>query len=139
MADIIRLEGVLTLGPNEVCEGGFHSSVVKEPLRTSPEPKSSVVNSGLPSVNFNSPNAFQTLGGVGAGQAVTQGDTLYIKSQNPVLVRVTFYNPIVPSAPTVSIFPLCGRMWLEVPQASYLYLLEVQGVGQIVYLVSGQQ
>jgi hypothetical protein len=133
VAKFIRIDGALTVGPPEVSECGFNSVVLKEPLHTTPDPKSSVVDSGMPTVNVNSPSSFVTL----PTSQVTQGDTLYVKSQNPVLARVTFYNPIVPSAPTVSVFPLCGRMLMEIPQASYLYLLEVQGVGQIVYLVSG--
>ena len=135
----LTLQGSLTVSPPSVSETTFPGSVSDTLLSTTPSPKPSAVCSGIKSRNINSPSTFATLTGVGVGDDVSQGDTLYFKCRSPMVLRVTTANPILPGSPLVSLLPICGTIVWEVPQSSYITLLEVQGVGQAEYLVSGQQ
>jgi len=139
---LIRVTGSLTVGPPCACDGGdtsYGNGVSNIGLNLFPCPKSSQVDTGVNRRMINSPTTFVTLSGVGADDNVTQGDTLFVRCVSPVLLRVTFYNPNLPMSPWVSVIPLQGMILVEPPQNSYIMMLEVQGVGQIEYLVSGQQ
>jgi len=136
---VLVLAGSIVVGPAVVSETAFPGAVSTVQLDTTPDQKNSACNSGVKNRTINTPNAFITLSGVGPTDDVTQGDTLYFRSRSPVSVRLTFNNPLVPMSPTVSVIPVNGTLILEAPQSQYLTLLEVQGSGQIEYLVSGQQ
>lgn len=133
------LSGSLTAGPAIVTDTTFPGAVSTVSLTSTPEPKPSQVCSGVKARNVNSPNAFIALSGVGPTDDVTQGDTLYFRCRSPMQIRVTFANPLVPMSPLVSVLPVNGTVLLEVPQNQYITLVEVQGVGQVEYLASGQQ
>jgi hypothetical protein len=136
---IIRLRGMLGIGPICACDGDvFPGATAQVSLETTPCQKSSQVDSGIQKRNLNSPGGYVTLTGVGSSDTVTQGDTLYVRTQSPCLIRVTFFNPVVPMSPIVSIIPLQGTMFIEPPASYYVSLLEAQGVGFVEYLVSGQ-
>lgn len=135
----LSLQGSITIGPQTVQETTFPGAVSTVLLSTTPNPKPSAVDSGIKSRNINSPNAFIALSGVGTNDDVTQADTLYFKCRSPLFIRLTTANPLVPMSPLVSVIPVAGTVVMEFPQANYLLLLEVQGVGQAEYLVSGQQ
>lgn len=135
----LQLNGSLVVAPPMVTDTTFPESTSTISLTCTPSPKPSQVCSGAKQRNANSPNAFITLSGVGPADDVTQADTLYFRCRSPMQIRLTFYNPINPSAPVVSVTPVNGTYFAEYPQNQYLTLLEVQGSGQIEYLASGQQ
>jgi len=134
-----KLQGSFVVGPTVVTDSSFPNGVSTATLATTPDPKPSQVDSGLKVRNLNSPNAYVALSGVGVTDDVTNGDTFYFRCRSPVLLRLTFYNPLQPGSPVVSVIPVMGTHVCEYPQDRYLTLVEVQGSGQIEYLVSGQQ
>jgi hypothetical protein len=88
-------------------------------------------------VDVNSPApAFQALDGVGAGQSVTQGNTLYLRTTAPMTMRFTFADPMG-GPDIVSLVPVQGLLIWEGSALGYLKLIEAQGVGGIEYFVSG--
>lgn len=136
----LRLSGQIEIGPACASEcGTFPGASAQVPLGTTPCQKASQVNSGFNRCNLNSPNGYTTLRGVGATDNVTQGDTVYVRTQSPCMIRATFYDPAAPGVPIVSVFPLQGTFLIEPPQSMYLSLLEAKGIGLVEYLVSGQQ
>lgn len=137
---VIRISGQIDVGPACASDcGTFPGATAQVALGTTPCQKASQVDSGFNRRNLNSPNAYATLSGVGANDNVTQGDTVYVRTQSPCMIRATFYNPAQPNSPIVSEFPLQGTFLIEPPQGQYLSLLEAKGVGLVEYLVSGQQ
>lgn len=136
----LMLQGSITVGPAVVTETTFPGAVSQVSLSPMPSPKPSQVDTGIKTRNVNSSNAYVALSGAGTGDDVTQGDTLYLRTRSPMLLRLTWNNPLQPGSPTVLAgIPIQGTKFEEYPSDRYLMLIEVQGVGQIEYLVSGQQ
>jgi hypothetical protein len=98
--------------------------------------KSFGCGTGVVRRTVNSPAAYLTLDGVGETATVTQGDFLYFKSDGLMLLRLTQDDGA--GSTTVQVVPVHGLVVLEFPSSRALELLEVQGTGQIEYLVTGQ-
>lgn len=136
MSQII-LDGTLTVAPpgSGVC--GFPNGAVSIPLGLSPSPKQSVVRSGPDVRQVSSPSAYVQLTGVGSSDAVTRGNTVYLKTNSPFMVRATFDN--TPDADIEAEFPVSGVWVLESGDTKYLKKVEVKGSGSVEFLVSGNQ
>lgn len=81
---------------------------------------------------MNSPSTYVALDGVGTNNTVPKGDTLYMRTQVPFKVRLTFAD-----ASVITNLPLQGLFILELDPANMLTLLEAEGAGQIEWFVSG--
>jgi hypothetical protein len=133
---IIQVTGTVFVGPQSSGSGVFPAGSVNTPFETTPNPKISQVSSQN-ELRVQSPSAFQQLSGLGAGWTVTKADTLYLRSDAPVILRLTQANPSGP--PTVQTVAIQGLFISEFPQVNALILIEVQGSAGIEYVISGQQ
>lgn len=139
---LLSLTGKLVESPPTACDypSPVPSAVTTVPFTLNCNPKSSNVSTGAKTRNVLSPAAFVQLSGVGAGDDVTQADTVYARVKSGLFqLRVTYNNP--PGSPIVSVLPFAGLIILE-PDAGngyYVTKLEVQGTGVIEYFASGQQ
>lgn len=133
----ISLTGEVSVQPDVVSDTTFPGAVKSAQLSSTPTVKSSTVDSGIAKRLINSPNAFLALSGVGTNDDVTRGDTLYIKSNSPIQVRLTFAQ--ISGGDLVSTVPLFGTCILEIPSDQYLKTIEAKGAGTIEYLISGSQ
>jgi len=131
------LDGSLTLGPATQSDGAFPAATVNEPLFSTPNPKLFNAATGIVPRQLNSPGSYQALSGAGATDTVAKGDTLYFKTNAPILVRATFADP-GGGGDIVSIVPVYGTVLIELNPLGYLKLLEAKGVATIVYMVAGQ-
>lgn len=133
------LSGNLYVQPSDA-SGAFPAGATSIPLALSPSPKSLTVDSGVVKRNVASPAAFVALSGVGASDAVTQGSFLYVRTNAPMQLRMTFNNPA--GGVTTAVVPVGssiggGLLVLEFDPTRYLTLLEAEGIGTIEYLVGG--
>jgi hypothetical protein len=135
MAYVVTLQGSLFAGQPQASGTGFPSGMVNIGFELTP-PNKVATCSMYQTPNLNSPSSFATLPGVGDGGTVTQGTFLYLKTANPMEVRVTQHSD---SGDVVSTLYVEGVYVQEFPVGNYLKLLEAQGVGTIEYFVSGNQ
>lgn len=133
----LRITGSLTCGPAIVTDNTFPAGSSTTEFTSTPSPKPSAVDTGLPTRQVNSPSSYTTLTGVGDTDTVTKADTLYLRTVSPMLVRLTFAQTGGPDL--ASEVPVHGLLLVEVPTAQYLKLVEVKGAGAVEYLASGQQ
>lgn len=139
----VTLLGTLTAGPQGSCEGGFPAGLLQVNFGLS----GSCPGAGTKpmakkiwtSTDVNSPSpAYAALDGVGTGESVTQGNTIYLRTTSQMKIRATFADP-AGGPDIVSIIPHQGLWIQEFPNNGYLKLLEAQGVGGVEYFVSGNQ
>ena len=140
MSGQVSFGGNLVIGQVGVCEGaGFPAAVFSIPVQLgggagcAGSKPASVKTYGTSQVN--SPVAFVTLPGVGAGQPVTKGNFLYLRTAVKMDIRLT----MVGTPDTVSVLNVQGILVMEFPDANTLKLLEAQGVGTIEYAVTGNE
>jgi len=134
----IVITGSVVVGPaSPVSDGAFPSSIDTVQLASTPNPKQSQVCSGTISrfLNVASPS-WATLSGVGAADTVTRADTLYLRCNSPIKVRLTQADKDG-GADIVSIVEVHGVLLQEFPQNGCLKLLEAQGSATLEYFVSG--
>ncbi len=74
------------------------------------------------------------LSGVGASDTVTQGNFLYVRTKNPMLLRLTVNTsgPVV-----IADIPVRGIFMLEFDETHPLVLLEIKGAGTVEWYISG--
>lgn len=135
---VLKIDGTVTAGPESSGGSAFPSSSDQMQLQSTPNPKPMQACTGTIARNFNSPNAFTTLTGVGASDTVTRGDTLAFRCNAPMKLQMTFADPDG-GADIVSVIPVYGMNVMEFPSNGYLKLLQLKGSGPIEYLVSGLQ
>lgn len=131
MGNTVNLSGAIVAGPlgaGDCVPNGAYTA----PLSASKS--AAAMMSGAPTVN--SPSAFVTLPGVGAGGLVTRGDFLFVRSQSKIILRLTTVGD---SGDVLSVIYLQGTFIQQFPDSNYLKLLEAQGVGAIEFLVTGNQ
>lgn len=119
---------------------GFPQAIFSTQLATTPNPKPFSAASGVLTrrVAQVAPG-FLELTGVGPDDSVVRGDTLYLRSDAQVLLRLSQTDPLNPSGPAlVRELYVSGLCVLEFPPASPLVLLEVQGSATLEYLITGQ-
>lgn len=137
----LAISGTVLGGPVTVGAAyGFPQSLFTTQLATTPNPKPFSAASGVLTrrVSTVSPS-FATLTGVGANDTVQRGDTLYLRSDSQLLLRLSQLDPLNPTGPAlVREVYVQGLFIVEFPQSSPLVLLEAQGSATIEYLVTGQ-
>lgn len=141
MSNSIQIVGTVTLGPpGGVCEGSFPGASLQMqfgigagcgPCSGLPAPVSAY---GTPYIN--SPGSYVALPGIGAGGLVAKVNTLYMKTQALLLLRLTF---LVPSSSNLVVadIPLNGPWVQTFPDSHELVLLEVKGTANIEFLATG--
>jgi hypothetical protein len=139
MSSYISLTGSIQVAPQTVTDPSttYPLAVSSSQLTLAPAAKPANVTTGFQSANVNSPAAFVPLAGVGALAAVTQGNTLYLRSRQLMQVQLTFNNPA--GGTTVAVVPVNGTTIMEIDPTSYLVGIAVQGVGLVEWLVTGNQ
>jgi hypothetical protein len=133
----INLSGSMIGGPPA---GGdtFPGSTFSVPLLLRSNPKGFNVATGVLQRQISTAvGVYATLSGVGATDTVTKCDTLYLKSNSGLLVRLTSDDGTGVSV--VAVIPVSGVALLEFDSSKYLKLIEVSGSGLIEYFASGQQ
>lgn len=132
------LTGNLTAGPTAVTEGVFPSmrADVQLAFIDGSQGKSAERMTGVLSRQINSPSAYVPLQGVGPTDTVTQGNTLYLKSNAPVNIRITQDD----GSGGTDVTEMLGVHGLVVREFSTIYpleLVEIQGSATIEYFFSG--
>jgi hypothetical protein len=133
MSNVVTVKGTLLAGPPKSSCNGFPSGLVNAAFELTPPNKVAAV-SCYGSPNVNSPSSFVELDGVGAGNTVTQGTFLYIRTVGAMTIRITQGSG---GGAVVSTLNVQGLYMQEFPAGTPLTLLEAQGVGVIEYFVSG--
>lgn len=132
----INVSGVVEGGPENAGSATFPAATFTSPLALlASAGKQFGVATGVLTRTLNSPSAYVTLDGVGPSATVTQGDTLYLKTDGQMQLRLT--NDDGAGGTTQAVVPVHGLVVLEFPSTKALELLEAQGSGKIEYLVSG--
>lgn len=134
---LLTLTGSLQEQPNTLNDGAFPSGVSSLPftLNTGASPKCANASTGIQHTTVSSPNSYVTLAGVGPTSTVVQGDTLYLRTTSPMLVRLTFKTS---GADLVSVVPVQGLLMIESSADQYVKLIEVQGSGVVEWFASGK-
>jgi hypothetical protein len=130
----INVTGALVAGPPASGEV-FPGASSNIPLSLASNPKIAGVMTGCLTRLIASPGGFVTLSGVGATDTVTHGDTLYLKCDAELSVRLTQDDGL--GGNVVSTLFLSGANLLEFSPTKFLKLLEVKGTATIEYFVSG--
>jgi hypothetical protein len=136
----LAISGTVLGGPVTIGAAyGFPQSLFTTQLATTPNPKPFSAASGVLTrrVSTVSPS-FAVLTGVGATDTVQRGDTLYLRSDAQLLLRISQLDPLNPATTLVRLVYVQGLFIVEFPQSSPLVLLESQGSATIEYLVTGQ-
>lgn len=134
----IVIAGTMIAGP-PVVGGVFPSSIYTTQLALSQVPKPFSKASGvMQSTVQTAAPAFEPLQGVGPTDRVRQGDTLYLRCDAPILLRVSTVDPLAPlGPPIVELNPVAGLYIREFPLGQRLVLLEAQGSATIEYAITG--
>lgn len=132
---VLKVSGTLSAGPASVSEGGFPSLTSGCPLSllAGTAGKTYGAGTGIQSQNVNSAGAFVALvlGGVATGTA------LYFKCAGPMQLELTMADTPANLVSVIHVQGLVGP--IEFPQSHELLGLRVKGVGQIEYMVVGNQ
>jgi len=132
----LNLSGSLIGGPPTGGET-FPAASFTVPLRLRTDPKGFNAATGVLTQQISTAvGVYATLAPIGSGGVVTKADTLYFKSNGPVLVRITTDDGVGGSV--VAIVPCDGLMMLEPGSLKYIKLVEVSGNALIEYFASGQ-
>lgn len=131
----LTLEGTLTIGPPCAveCCGGVDGAETTLPICVK---KPAAVSAGPISRSVASPNAFIPLSGVGATDAVTQGDMLYVMTDSPMVLRLTCDDGAGGTS-VQTVDDVHGLFLRQFSASKPLELLEVKGSGRITYAVAG--
>lgn len=132
----LQLSGTLTLNPQNASDGSFPSANTSVPftLNTGGNSKPSPADTGVDHRQVNSPSTYVTLGGIGAGDDVTAGDTLYIRTNVPMWIKCTYQGSS--AAPAEE--PIKGLKIIELDPSFPLTKVEVKGSGLVEWFASGQ-
>lgn len=135
----VLIQGSLTGGPPQ--QGvGFPQAIFTTQLATTPSPKPYSAATGVLTRRIaQAAPGFVVLTGVGPDDTVQRGDTLYLRSDAQVLLRISQIDPLNPSGPAlVRELLMSGLFICEFPPSSPLVLLEAQGAATLEYCISGQ-
>ncbi len=136
MSNVVTFAGRLLAGPPKSSTSSFPTGLSNATFELKPPNKTATVATGIQTPSVNSASAFVELSGVGAGQTVTQGTFLYLRTTSKMLVRITQAGD---SGDVVSTMYVDGLFAQEFPAANYMKLLEAQGTGVVEYFASGNQ
>lgn len=128
----VALAGVVVIGP-ELNSGSFPAAETTIALIS--KTSDYVVSSPAGLMKVASDSAYVPMPGVGTNGPVTKGKFLYVRSSDPVTLRMTNVSG---SSTTTCVTKLDGLLVQEFPDGSELVLLEVEGTATVEYLVAGQ-
>jgi hypothetical protein len=131
----VNLSGSVIAGPPTAGEG-FPAALTTVPLSFRSNPKSFGVASGVLTRQLNSSNAFVPLQGVGPTDTVTKADTLYLKSNGRIDLRLSIDDGS--NGLDLRVITIDGLVVLEFDSSRSLKLLEAQGSATLEYFLSGQ-
>ncbi len=134
MSNVVTITGSLVAGPPQASDTAFPSGVTQIAFATQPTQKPAQVQTGAQVRQVQSPTVFVPLDGVGTGETLTQGTTLYVRVIGPMRLRATFADTPLD---VVSELPAKGLLVFEVDEAHPLKLLEAKGSGTVEYFISG--
>lgn len=133
----ITLSGAFIGGPPAGGET-FPGTTFSAPLALRTNPKGFGAATGVLQRQVSTAvGVYATLSGVGATDTVTKGNTLYLKSNGNLLLRLTTDDGLGGSV--VAVNPVSGFVFVEFDETKYLKLLEVSGNALIEYFVCGLQ
>jgi hypothetical protein len=134
-----QLTAALVTGPQQVTDNPFPSGACTINFGLNPPQKQYVVTTGdqVVTVAAPTPNVYQAIDCIGTGGAVTQALTLFLRTQVPMMVQMTFNNPN--GGTTVITEPINGVKLQEYPANGTLIALGVQGAGSIEVWAAGNQ
>ena len=130
----ITVAATLIAAPAQSTDQQFPSGTTTIPFVTTPSPKTYNVDTGRNTAQVNSPSSFVALQGLGANGPVTQAHTVYIRTSVPMNVRLTYQG-----GSALGPLPIQGVFFLEVPPATPLTLVEIEGSGTVEYYFAGNQ
>lgn len=133
----LDVSGVLTAGP-QAAGDSFPSANMTAQLKAKNNDRGFNAATGVLQrrLSVSSPT-YAALSGVGASDTVTKGTFLYLKSDGPILIRLTHDDGV--GGNTTVILPLEGMTVIEFQDTKYLKLLEAQGSALLEYFVCGPQ
>lgn len=135
MANVVQLQGRLTLGPSSpVTDTTFPGGSTAIQFSLRPSQKQAPLSTGAMVRSVSSPSSYVQLDGVGTGETITQANTLFVHTTIPMLLRLTTYSG---SGDVVSVIPIDGVFIAEFDKSKYLKLVEIQGSGIVEWLISG--
>lgn len=132
--NIVTLQGTLLAGPAKSSDSAFPSGLINASFALKPSTKPAPV-SVYDVRNLASPSSFVQLRGIGTNETVTKGNTLYLRTDAAMTLRLTFDDGA--GGDVVSTFPVDGLFIVEASDAKFLKLAEAQGVGVVEYFASG--
>lgn len=136
----VAINGALLGGPTVIGGPGFPGAIFNAPLALSTNPKAYSAASGVLTRRVATlPLAWTVLTGVGSDDSVQRGDTLYIRSDAPLMLRLSRVDPLAPLGPPIEFeVYIQGLYVMEFAPGSPLVKLEAQGAATIEYLITGQ-
>ena len=100
-------------------------------FQLNPDPKGYTTTTGASTSTLNSPSSFQALGGVGATAQVARAHTVYLRTMQPMTVRLTFVDT------TQSVEKFSGLKVLEPMPGNEVTLVELEGSGTFEFCAWG--
>lgn len=133
MGQVIAVTGSIVAGPLGSQDTGFPNGVQNIALR---------VPSISAPVSFYSQKlvtaaAFAELDGIGTGKAVTKALFLYLATNGPCQLRITYQADSGPDI--VSVEPLNGTLLKQLPAGNYIKLVEILGTVTVEYFAAGNE
>ena len=133
----VSFQGEIEARPQVVSDTSFPGGRTDISLILTPTSKPAGVMTGVALRTINSPSSYVALTGVGVTDTVTQSNFVYLRTNAPMLIRLTFKDGSNPDI--VSVLPMNGACVYEVDVSRYLKLIEVMGSGQVEWFASGPQ
>lgn len=131
MSQIVTFQGNIVASPGQVSDCAFPGAITQIVFGGGQNIPANT--SVLHAKSVNSPTVYVTLDGLGAGETVSQGVFLYLKTNAQMTLRLTTQG----TPDLVAEVPIFGTVIWQFPSTNYLKLLEVKGVGTLEYLIAG--
>jgi hypothetical protein len=135
MSGQLQLPATLTATPS-MCGGSFPSGITQIPFGLNPPSKPYTVSTGAMVATVDSPSSFVALGGIGAGGAVTQATTLYLRTTAPIALQL-IRNNNGSGTTTITLGQVSGVFLLEAPAGYEVQSVLVEGAGTVEYFAAG--
>ena len=121
----LTIDGTLTGKPDSGSPGTFPSGYSTVPFTLFGTQKTYAVSTGVNQASITINAAYAALPDIGSSTKVTHADTLYVRTNKLVNVRVTTDDGVGGSV--VAVVPVKGLLILEFDATKYLKLVEIQG------------
>ena len=122
---VLTIDGTLTGKPDSGASGTFPSGYSSVPFTVFGTQKTYAVTTGVNQASIAIAAAYAALPDIGSSTKVTHADTLYVRTNKLVNVRVTTDDGV--GGNVVAIVPVKGLLVLEFDATKYLKLVEIAG------------